>query len=145
MKGLWVLKGSGTSDIFQKYTRVIKVCDVQRDVSGNIVNSGGQADASTKKVTTTVSWNVTPTRANSIVLTTYLTKWRPPGGMLVYGDGSITSDAIKYKTLDNLGNWSVAALTADVDTGTTNKALRIVRLYASSTSNEKIAILCPSV
>jgi len=138
--GLWVLTGSGTSDVFQKYTRVIKICDTQRDGSGNIVNSGGQVDTSTKKVTTTVSWNLTPTRTNSIVLTTYLTNWRPPGGILVYGDGSITSDAIKYKTLDNLGNWSIAALTADVDTGTTNKALRIVRLYASSTSNEKIAI-----
>ena len=71
--GLWNF--SGTNNTFGKYTRVLAVSDVQRDGSGNIVASGGTLDTSTKKVTSTVSWNFTPTRNNSVALATYLTNW----------------------------------------------------------------------
>jgi len=133
---------SGANNTFGKYTRVITVTDVLRDVSGNIVASGGSLDPNTKKVTSTVSWNVSPTRNDSVVLSTYLTNWRSGyGGMLVYGNGGTTTDAVQYRTFDaNLNTWSTAATAFDVDTGTTNKALRTIRVYASRTRNEKIAI-----
>lgn len=66
---------NGLNNTFGKYTRVITVADAQRDGSGNIVASGGTVDPNTKKVTSTVSWNVSPTRNNSVVLTAYLTNW----------------------------------------------------------------------
>lgn len=71
--GVWTF--AGTNNTFNKFTRVIVVSSVQRDGSGNIVASGGTVDANTKKITSTVTWNFTPTRTDSVVLTTYLTNW----------------------------------------------------------------------
>lgn len=76
--GFW--KFSGTNNQFgtnNKFTRVIKVSSVQRDGSGNIVVSGGTLDPDTKKIESTVSWNASPTRNNSVVLSTYFTNWKP--------------------------------------------------------------------
>lgn len=70
---------SGTNNTFDKYTRVITVSDVQRDnglVSGNIVSSGGTVDNNTKKITSTVTWNVAGLRNNTVTLSTYLTGFR---------------------------------------------------------------------
>ncbi len=89
-----------------KYTRVIKVENVYRDISGNIVSSGGIIDFLTKKVTSTVSWNYTPTRANSVQLTSYLSDWRRliSDGMIVYGDTTTTPKYIIYdNTTDTFG------------------------------------------
>ncbi len=72
--GVWVF--SGTNNTFDKYSRVISVSDVQRDLNGNIVVSGGIVDPLTKKITSTVTWNVSSNRNNSVVLTTYLTNWK---------------------------------------------------------------------
>lgn len=71
--GVWVFLGS--NNVFGKYTRALKVEDVQR-TGGNIVASGGTIDPNTKKITSTVTWNFSSTRNNSVVLTTYLTNWR---------------------------------------------------------------------
>jgi autotransporter-associated beta strand protein len=131
--GVWAF--SGSNNTFGKYTRVITITDVQRDGSGNVVSSGGTVDANTKKATVTVSWNFSPTRNNSIVLSSYLTNWKAqipvvPSGVLVYGDGGTTTDAIKYKTFDGT-TWSAAGSAADVDGATANKAVRIARMYSS--------------
>lgn len=71
--GEWVL--SGTDDTNGKYVRTIAIAEVNRDGDGDIVGSGGDADPDTRKVTTTVTWNVTPSRENSVILETYLTRW----------------------------------------------------------------------
>ena len=42
---------SGSSDAKDKYTRQITISGVNRDVSGNIVESGGSVDTDTLKVT----------------------------------------------------------------------------------------------
>lgn len=133
----WIF--SGTTNTLDKYTRSIAITDVQRDGSGNIVASGGTNDPNTRKVTVTVSWNVSPTRNNSVVLTEYLTNWRRRG-MLIYGDGGTTTDAMKYQVLYFDGTWSSPANMADVDGATTNKAARAMELYSSSTRIEKIAV-----
>jgi type II secretory pathway pseudopilin PulG len=141
--GVW--KFSGSSNVLSsKYTRVLTVSDVQRDGSGNIVASGGTLDPLTKKITSTVSWNFTPTRSDSVILSTYLTNWRlaigAKGGVLVYGDGGTTTDAIMYRILDSSGAWSAATLAADIDGTSTNRALRAAEVYASSTRNEKVLL-----
>lgn len=72
--GTWSFGGS--SNTFDKYTRVLKIEPVQRDASGNIVTSGGTVDSNTKKVTSTVTWQVSGLRNNSLALTSYLTNWQ---------------------------------------------------------------------
>lgn len=147
VSNLWAF--SGTQNQFgpsNKYRRSLSIADVQRDVSGNIVTSGGTLDPDTKKVSSVVTWNVSPTRPNSVNLITYLTNWRANypttnrGGMLVYGDGGTTNDAIRYKTLSSSQTWSTAQSAADVDAGTTNRAVRSIKVYASSSRNEKIIL-----
>lgn len=71
---LWAF--SGANNTFDKYTRVITIADVFRDGGGNIVSLGGTLDPDTKKVTSTVIWNFSSARADSVVLTTYYTNWK---------------------------------------------------------------------
>lgn len=74
LAGTWIF--SGTSNTFDKYTRVLTISTVQRDVSGNIVASGGTVDSNTMKITSTVSWSFNGVRNESVILSTYLTNWR---------------------------------------------------------------------
>ena len=76
VSGAWVFSGSSDLDPSGKYTRVTSVISVSRDGSGNIVTSGGTVDPETKKVTSTVSWNFTPARQNSVVMNLYVTNWQ---------------------------------------------------------------------
>lgn len=72
--GEW--KFSGSKDTFEKYTRVIQIAEVNRDGDGDIDEGGGSADADTRKAIVTVTWNVTPSRRDSVVLETYLTRFK---------------------------------------------------------------------
>jgi len=74
--GVWAFVGTSDIDFSSKYTRVIDVMSVGRDGNGNILSAGGTIDSETKKITSTVSWNFSPTRNNSVVLTLYLTNWQ---------------------------------------------------------------------
>lgn len=67
---------AGSEDTQGKYRRIITVSEVRRDGDGAIVESGGDADIDTRKVTVTVLWDVTPTRQDSVILETYLTRFR---------------------------------------------------------------------
>src|SRR3989344_9370968 len=149
--GVWAFGADGTSNQFgpnNKYTRAVKVELVNRNSeppTGDIVTSGTN-DPDTRKVTSTVTWNFSPSRANTVELISYLSDWRKPitpsrGGILVYGDGETKTDAIQYKILDGTaGTWSSAASAADIDASTTNRYLRAARVFTSSTRNEKILI-----
>jgi type II secretory pathway pseudopilin PulG len=137
---VWTLKATGTSDTFDTiYNRIITICDVQRNSNGDIVASGGTNDPYLKKVTSTVSWNAGTTRADSVVLSTYYTNWKKKkGGMLVYGNGGTTTNAIAYKLWDGAtGNWGTAG---SVNGGIPTGALRTTRLYSSPTRDEKILV-----
>jgi len=68
--GYWQL--SGTNNVLGKFTRTVAVSAVQRN-AGTIVASGGTVDANTMKIDSTVSWNFTPLRTNTITQSTYLT------------------------------------------------------------------------
>ncbi|MEI7792031.1 MAG: type II secretion system protein [Candidatus Berkelbacteria bacterium] len=145
--GVWTFSGTNNTFDSNKFTRTIAVADVYRDVSNNIVATGGTLDPLSKKITSTVNWNISPTRADSSVISTYLTNWKSSfavpkkGGILVYGAGGTTTDAIKYKIFDaNAKTWSAELSASDVDTGSTNKALRAAKVYSSATRNEKVLI-----
>jgi len=80
----WIFSGASDIDGSGKFTRVITISDISRDLNGDIVTSGGTVDPNTKKVVSTVSWDFTPTRNNSVVAEAYLTNWQlsvnPSGG-----------------------------------------------------------------
>ncbi len=52
----WTLTTSNPGIINNHYTRTVIFHQVLRDVSGNIVQSGGLADANSRRVTATLSW-----------------------------------------------------------------------------------------
>ncbi len=73
----WLL-ALGTETI-NDFLREIFFENALRDVSGNIVESGGAADPDTKKITSTVCWNsqTSCTEAkDKITLITYISNWK---------------------------------------------------------------------
>lgn len=141
--GYWEFAGISEPGLLGKFSRTIEIADAARDGGGNLVESGGSVDTETKAATATVSWMLSSGRSRSLSLATYITRWKQVirNGILVYGDGGTTSDAVKYKIFNgSTGTWSSALPVADVDVGTTNKALRRAVLYASPTRNEKILV-----
>lgn len=71
--GKWAF--AGNFDVSGKYTRKVKVSDVYR-INGEISKSEGEIDPDTKKITSSVSWNFSPTRENNVSLIEYLTNWQ---------------------------------------------------------------------
>lgn len=139
--GVWTY--SGVNNTFGKFTRVIVVTDAQVDCTGNIVTNG-TVDTNIKKVTSRVIWQSSPTRNNTITLTSYLTNWKQPivqstGGMLTYADTSGADDVIRYKILDNSGEWS-SQQTIPAFSVPNNRITRVIKVYASSKRNEKMVI-----
>jgi type II secretory pathway pseudopilin PulG len=133
---------SGINNTFGKYTRVASIAAVQRDASGNIIASGGNVDPNIVRVMSTVSWDVSPTRNDSVILTTYMTNFKSGrSGMLAYADTVTGSNAILYKTFDaNVNTWSSATALFPDGIGADSNAVQVVRMYASSTRNEKIIL-----
>lgn len=145
--GVWELLGESSNNTFDKYTRTLKIEFVNRDVDGNIViPPSGTTDANTKRVISTVTWDFVSGKQNSVILSSYLTNWRAPlaaprGGFLVYRDiNGSQNDRMSYRILDTNGNWSTAVLVDDFDTSNTNRSVRSIRVFASSTRNEKIVL-----
>lgn len=58
--GNWAFSGASDTDLSGRFTRNIFISDV---------------DANTKEIISTVNWNFTPTRNNSVDMTLYLTNW----------------------------------------------------------------------
>jgi Tfp pilus assembly protein PilV len=76
-RSLGVWNFAGVENVLDgRYTRVITIETVQRNGSGDIVESDGTDDVNTKKITVTTSWNTSPTQLSSVVLTTYITNWK---------------------------------------------------------------------
>lgn len=66
----------GTENVFDGiYTRTIVIEAGKRDEGGNITEGDGSDDTDTIRVSVTVSWQLSPTRNDSVVLETYFTRW----------------------------------------------------------------------
>ena len=94
--GLWYFVG--TSNTLGDLTRVIAIADVQRDLDGNIVASGGVDDPQTKKVTVTVSG----TGITDYVLESYITDWTAMTWEQTDWSGSTDERLWSGSDLDNL-------------------------------------------
>jgi type II secretory pathway pseudopilin PulG len=97
----------GVSNVIGKFTRQVYVEEVQRNGSGEIVNTGGTVDSDTYKARSVVTWSPGGLRNNTITLYTYLTNYIKDivtsalGGLLIYGDGTTTP---KYRSYDKTAN-----------------------------------------
>lgn len=67
----WLLADGG--ETVGDFYREVVISDAQRDSNGNIVESGGEVDPSTKKVVITISWNLPV--ANSSSVTMFFTRY----------------------------------------------------------------------
>lgn len=139
--GSWAF--SGSSNTSGKFSRQIIIEQAQRDGSGNIVNSGGTPDPDTVRVTSSVQWGFTPTRNNTVNLTSYLTHWQKPiggnGGLLVYANRAVGDDAVSYRILNPDGTWGPEQQVPPVSVQE-NEDVRYLRLYDAPNSNEKILL-----
>ncbi len=132
--GKWSFNGA--TDTKDKYSRQINISSVNRDLNGNIVESGGNIDVDTLKVTSTVSWNFSGPRNDTVSYSTYLTNFRKPintngDALILYPDGTGTP---KWRTFD--GSAGMFGNKADVLVGETGRNF-IIR--TSPTKREAIA------
>ncbi|MBU0671102.1 hypothetical protein KKF29_02990 [Patescibacteria group bacterium] len=106
--GYW--RFSGVDDVVavsgdRDYTRIINVGEVYRDLNGQIVETGGNLDLATKKVTVTVSWLYDSGRPNEIVLEKYLTIWDSDAWIedtdMEFSDGENLNTVISSSVSDN--------------------------------------------
>lgn len=106
------------------------------------INDSVPANPDVKEVTATVTWQQTLQRSGQINLHTRLSNWhKGRGGMFVYGDGGTTTDAIRYRILDPYsGVWGAIGGLPDVDSSSTNRAVRAAQVYASGTRDEKVVL-----
>lgn len=72
---IWSLSGTSDLDPSGKYTRVITIEPVNRNISGDI-SATGNIDSNTYLISSNVSWNFTPLRQNDITVKKYLTNWQ---------------------------------------------------------------------
>lgn len=124
---VWSFAGSNnTLNSGKTYTRVIKVENVNRDATpplGNIILTG-TPDPDTKKITSTVTWNFNSTRAESVVLVSYLTDWRKSigtsvgDGLIVYGDTATVARPRYRLFTDSTNSFSSEAETGSSFTDT---------------------------
>lgn len=134
---------TGSSDTTDGYTRSINITNAQRDASGNIVESGGTEDASTKKVEVVVNWVYSPGNTKNISNIFYVSNWEEPisglaDGMLVYADYSGSDDVIKYKLLQG-DTWGEEQTVPDFDVPA-NRNTRRVELYSDPDSDEMVLL-----
>ncbi|MFA6909333.1 MAG: prepilin-type N-terminal cleavage/methylation domain-containing protein [Patescibacteria group bacterium] len=73
-QGTWEL--TGTPDTVGSFTRAIQITDVNRNLAGTIVTSGGVKDLDTKKITLRTSRQISPVRTVESTIETYLTNWQ---------------------------------------------------------------------
>ncbi|MFH1292332.1 MAG: prepilin-type N-terminal cleavage/methylation domain-containing protein, partial [bacterium] len=104
--GQWILKGEGTSDIIDQYTRTIGFNNVCRDVNGDIVNCpSAYTDPHTKELQVQVNWSVRPGVSNTSTRSFYLTNWDSLDWIQTDWSGgsgqNIWSDQTKYESDDD--------------------------------------------
>ncbi|MEK7573853.1 MAG: hypothetical protein AAB531_05510 [Patescibacteria group bacterium] len=138
VSNVWAFSGANNQfGPSNKYTRTIKVESVNRDAvppAGNIVASGGTPDTDTKKITSTVSWNFTPTRVNSVQLISYLSDWKKP---IVTG-GPIMMAYSKTTTTPFYRTWNDSTWSAEGSATAVVGSINYVVLKSSRTRNEAI-------
>ncbi len=119
---------SGASENIGSYTRTITIASI---------------DSHTKMVTSTVTWG----NGGSARIVTYLSDWRMPStvpinrkAILAYAGGN-TNDSIRFKVYDQSTSvWSAESTTADVDAASSDRVMKVAKLFPSPAKNEQILV-----
>lgn len=129
VSGTWAY--SGTNNVIGKFTRQVFVNPANRDVSGNIVASGGTADADTYLAKSVVTWSPGGLRSNVVSAYTYLTNYVKSilsGGIIVYGDGT---------TMPKTRDYDRSTDTFSVEKDTVTGASSLTRLLRTSPTKKE--------
>lgn len=100
----------------------------------------------TRQVTTNVSWQESLQRTGQISAIGYFANWRQSTapanktGIIVYANGGTTTDVMSYKVLQSTGVWTAATPMPDVDSSSTNRVARSVKMYSAQTGSSKVAM-----
>lgn len=138
---LWAF--SGTSDVTDKFTRIINIKNASRDSGGTLVASGGTTDLDTFLVETDVNWNYSAGDTRNVSMSTLLSNWRKIiatggfDGLLVYSNGTTYPQWRSYSSTDNV--FSAKSNMPSVVGSPRNFVIR-----TSPTKNEAIAALLSS-
>lgn len=103
-QGFWQLEPTPTTG--GKYQRIVTIDDVFRGEQGEIVVFGGTIDQQTKKISCQVSWQFSPFRQNTLMMSTYLTDWETiicfwlDGEVIGSGDTVVDSQHINAEARD---------------------------------------------
>lgn len=99
---------TGTSDVSDKFTRIINIKNASRDAGGTLVASGGTTDPDTFVVETDVNWSYSTGDTRTVSMSTLLSNWRKViasggfDGLLVYSRGTSTAPFVRtYTTASN--------------------------------------------
>lgn len=118
------------------YIRTIKVESVNRDAvppAGNIALSGTN-DPDTKKITSTVTWNFSAGRPETMSLITYLSDWIKP----IISGGPIMMAYSKTTTTPFYRSWNGTAWSAEGSAQVVGGNINFVVLKSSRTRNEAV-------
>lgn len=99
-----------------------------------------------REITVNVGWQIGPQRNGSVSAKSYLANWRQPtsspnkSGLFVYANGGLSSDLIGYRQLLTDGTWTTASQLPDIDTSTSNRVPRSLKLYSAQTGSAKMVL-----
>lgn len=79
LSGSWAF--SSGSDTSETFTRTITISNVYR-TGADIIEGGATLDQDVKKITSTVTWNFSPSRSNTTKVVTYLSHWEKAIGIV---------------------------------------------------------------
>lgn len=67
---------AGTENNIEQFNRQVTVENVHRNENGEIVETEGNIDFDTKKISSKINWSFTPERPSQVLLASYLTNWK---------------------------------------------------------------------
>jgi Tfp pilus assembly protein PilV len=135
--GYWLLTGS--PETLGQFTRTIRVEDVQRNSSCNIVASGGTVDSNSKKVTVTITWDYDGVPGTTSAIE-YLNNWKVQNGcgqasyLVINVSAAVLAGSNKRLEGITLQNLSSSAITIDKILPTWNNSRQIEGVTINGTS-----------
>ncbi len=109
-----------------------------------IVFSDGPSGS--RQATVTVSWPQSALKTGVLKSSTYLANWQaattPPSktGLFIYANGSTTTDKLSYRIIQTTGIWTDPADLPDIDSATTNRVARSIKIYSAQTGSAKMLL-----
>ena len=130
----WVLANG--NEMINGYTRSITISDAKRNPSGQITETGGTLDLSTKKVMSTVSW--TTPFASSVETTNYYQRYLQNNAFLETTDAQFNEGTFINTTVVGAGNNASVGLTSITSPGNWNnpQVVKTIDLPGTGDAND---------